>query len=121
MIRFRVLIYLAAGLVLVGCGDQVNVGTVVEREYIAAHDEMYFVQQYSGQTCSGQPPVCTPTYIQVPQWHWVGDEWRVRIEGCKAKEDDFEKRTCEETDRRWVNVSEKQYDETQVGDWLEVR
>lgn len=121
MLRFRAPLYVVAALVLAGCGEQVNAGTVVDKDFEPAHEETYYQQVQTGQVCSGQPPICTPIYTQIPVTSWQPDEWRLRIEGCKAKKDDFERRDCEKKDRRWVTVGENTHDRTKVGGWFEAR
>ena len=123
MFRFlsALILTLIAALVLTGCGDQVNAGEVIERKFIPAHEESWPQQVQTGQVCSGNPPVCTPIYTTIWNESWEPDEWRVRIKGCKAEEGDFERRSCEDLDRRWVTVSERTYEATKVGDWFEVR
>lgn len=124
MFRRLALIALAA-VVLVGCGNKVNVGEVVDRDFEPAHEETYFTQVQTGQSCysSGNPPVqhCTPIYMQVPHQRWEPDRWRIRIKGCKAEEGDFERHECDEKDRRWVTVDRDTYESVRNGDWYEVR
>lgn len=75
----RALTLALVALALAGCGHVVTTGWVTSTRKDPAHTEMYYRQQWAGETCTptgtgtSATRVCTPIYIQIPYWVDVPD------------------------------------------------
>lgn len=105
---------------------KVRDGKVITHRFVPAHEETYYVQQYTGQTCintgygTNQTRICTSNYITVPQTDHIPDAWFITVQGCKRLRAESAVEYCEKPSTRTVHVDETQFHELKIGaEWHE--
>lgn len=74
-------------LVLTACGEKVESGEVIDKQFVAAHQTTEYNQVYLGNICSGSgtSQICTPNYTYIPYQQHHPDAWFLKLKNQEGK------------------------------------
>ena len=102
----RRLLPLVAVLLLVGCGEEIKSGRVIEKDHAEARTYVQILPVYTGQTCVtiNKTRSCTSNYIHLPFTLYDDEDWMLRIETDEGK-------------KGWVYVTPTVWNRVSIGGW----
>jgi hypothetical protein len=100
----RLILAALAVLALTGCG-QMDRGTVTDKVYEPENTQTMWLPITVGQTCSGNPAVCTPITMPFPFEVYDGPDWVLKL------------RDGDKDGKRYV--SEETFNATKIGSYFD--